>query len=108
MVGGATDPSATLAALRSLKPRGRLVLMGSMSAVLPISYMELMFNSWEIIGNFMYANDAYRRLLNLVRAGLLELEAVQPRVFPMHQLREAMDAAAHAKSLECVVVTPQG
>jgi alcohol dehydrogenase len=108
MVGGATDPSATLAALRSLQPRGRLVLMGSMSAVLPLSYMELMFNSWEIIGNFMYPNDAYRRLLNLVRAGLLELEAVQPRVFPMHQLHEAMNAATQAKALECVVVTPQG
>jgi alcohol dehydrogenase len=108
MVGGATDPSATLAALRSLAPRGRLVLMGSMSAVLPVSYMELMFNSWEIIGNFMYPNDAYRRLLDLVRAGLLDLGAVQPRVFPMHQLHEAMGAAANAKGLECVVIAPQG
>jgi alcohol dehydrogenase len=108
MVGGATDPSATLAALRSLTPRGRLVLMGSMGAILPVTYMELMFNSWEIIGNFMYPNDAYRRLLDLVRAGLLDLGAVQPRIFPIHQLPEAMDAAAHAKGLECVVIAPQG
>jgi alcohol dehydrogenase len=108
MVGGATDPSATLAALRSLVPRGRLVLMGSMSADLPISYMELMFNSWEIIGNFMYPNDAYRRLLDLVRGGVLDLRTVRPRVFPMHQLPDAMDLAAHAKGLECVIVTPRG
>jgi alcohol dehydrogenase len=108
MVGGATDPSAALAALRSLTPRGRLVLMGSMNVVLPVSYMELMFNSWEIIGNFMYPNDAYRRLLDLVRGGLLDLSAVKPRVFHMHQLHEAMDAAAHAKGLECVVITPRG
>ena len=107
MVGGATDPSATLAALRSLAPRGRLVLMGSMSAELPISYMELMFNSWEIIGNFMYPNDAYRRLLDFVRGGLLDLAAVKPRVYSMQQLPEAMDAAAHAKGLECVVIDPR-
>jgi alcohol dehydrogenase len=108
MIGGATDPSATLAALRSLTPRGRLVLMGSIGAILPVTYMELMFNSWEIIGNFMYPNDAYRRLLDLVRAGLLDLGDVKPRVFPMRQLHEAMDAAAKAKGLECVVITPKG
>jgi alcohol dehydrogenase len=81
--------------------------MGSMTAELPISYMELMFNSWEIIGNFMYPNDAYRRLLDLVRAGLLDLAAVKPRVYSMQQLPEAMDAAAHAKGLECVVIDPR-
>jgi alcohol dehydrogenase len=30
-----------------------------------------MVNNWEIIGNFMYPNAAYRRLLELVRAGTL-------------------------------------
>ncbi|WP_233889754.1 zinc-binding dehydrogenase [Paraburkholderia flagellata] len=35
MVGGARDPNMTLAALRSLRREGRLVLMGSMTADLP-------------------------------------------------------------------------
>jgi alcohol dehydrogenase len=52
-VGGASDPSSTLAALKSLQRDGRLVLMGSMTAPLPITYGDLMVNDWELIGNFM-------------------------------------------------------
>jgi alcohol dehydrogenase len=106
MVGQARDPNATLAALRSLRRGGRLVLMGSMSAPLPLSYMELMANNWEIIGQFMYPADAYRRLLDLVRASLLDIRAIRPRVFPLSALPEAMQAAAAAGSLECIVVQP--
>src|SRR5262249_31773578 len=66
MVGGARDPNATLAALRALRREGRLVLMGSMSAPLPISYMDVMMNSLEIIGQFMYPRDAFLKLATLV------------------------------------------
>jgi len=39
--------------------------MGSMTVDLPVSYMQLMINSLEIIGNFMYPASAVTR----VRAG---------------------------------------
>ena len=106
MVGQARDPNATLAALRSLRRNGRLVLMGSMSSPLPLSYSELMANNWEIIGQFMYPANAYRRLLDLVRAHLLDISLIRPHVFPLAALPEAMEAAAKAGSLECVVVEP--
>lgn len=105
MVGGATDANSTLAALLSLYRKGRLVLMGSMSVPVPISYMEMMANSWEIIGNFMYPADSDRRLLSLIRAGLLDVHSIQTRTFPIDALPAAMDAAVSAKSSECVVVT---
>jgi alcohol dehydrogenase len=104
MVGQAKDPNATLAALHSLRRRGRMVLMGSMSAPLPIPYLKLMLNDWEIMGQFMYPADAYQRLLDLVRAGLLDLGAIKPRVFPLGELRKAMEIASLAESLECAVV----
>lgn len=104
MVGGASDPNMTLAALRSLVDGGRLVLMGSMTVPLPIPYTETMLHSWEIIGNFMYPRDAYRRLLDLFRAGLLNPSAIEPRVYPLSELRDAMRAARTAGSLECIVV----
>jgi hypothetical protein len=81
MVGRATDPDATLAALRSLRRGGRLVLMGSMNVPLCISYGKVMVNNWEIIGNFVYANSAYRRLLDLVRTGTLPLDAATVTAF---------------------------
>src|SRR5258708_21911070 len=69
MVGQAGDPNATLAALGSLRRGGRLVLMGSMTTTLPVSYLQLMANNLEIIGNFMYPTDAYRRGVVLLLAG---------------------------------------
>lgn len=52
----------------------------------------------------MYPPDAYRRLLDLVRAGMLDLKAIIPRVFPLSELPKAMEAASTADSLECIVV----
>jgi alcohol dehydrogenase len=45
-------------------------------------------------------------LLGLLRVGLLNISAIRPRRFPLAALPEAMDAAATATSLECVVVEP--
>ncbi len=104
MVGQASDPNATLAALRSLRRGGRHVLMGSMSATLPLSYSAVMFNNWEIIGQFMYPVDAYRRLLDLLRMGFLDAGTIAPRPFPLDALPQATEAAATATNLECVVI----
>lgn len=104
MVGRARDPNATLAALHSLARGGRLVLMGSMTPDLPIPYGLVMWNDLEILGQFMYPATAYRRLLGLLRSGLLDITPIRPRVYPLPALREAMEAAANAGNLECVVM----
>ncbi len=106
MVGQARDPRSTLAALHSLRRGGRLVLMGSMTTDLPVPYTTLMVNSWEILGQFMYPASAYRRLLDLLRSGLLDIDPIRPRVYPLAALPEAMEAAASAGNLECIVMRP--
>jgi alcohol dehydrogenase len=106
IVGNAQDPSATLAALRALRRGGRLALMGSMGVTLPIPYLDVMLNNIEIIGQFMYPRDVFRRLGALARAGLLDLHAIRARSFPLEALPAAMEAAATAGGLECVVVKP--
>jgi alcohol dehydrogenase len=106
MVGQARDPNATLAALHSLRRGGRLVLMGSMTTDLPLPYTMVMLNSWEIIGQFMYPANGYRRLLDLVRSGLLDISPIRPRVYPIAELPDAMEAAAASGNLDCVVVRP--
>jgi len=104
MVGNASDPNTTLSALRSLMKGGRLVLMGSMTVPLPVPYTELMLNGWEILGQFMYPRDAYRRLLDLIRSGLLDINLLRSRVYPLAALPEAIEAAAQASNFECVVM----
>jgi alcohol dehydrogenase len=106
IVGQARDPKSTLAALHGLRRGGRLVLMGSMTTDLPLPYTTLMLNSWEILGQFMYPASAYRRLLDLLRSGLLDISPIRPRIYPLAALPEAMEAASTAGNLECIVMQP--
>lgn len=108
MVGHASDPNSTLAALGALHRGGRLVLMGSSAVPVPLDYLQVMFNNWEIIGNFMHAQDAYLPLLALVRSGLLDLGPIRPQVFALADLERAMAAAGRAGSFDLVVVTGPG
>ncbi|WP_186071520.1 zinc-binding dehydrogenase [Burkholderia gladioli] len=104
MVGNARDPNLTLASLRSLAFGGRLVLMGTMAVPLPLPYTEVMMNGWEILGQFMYPRDAYRRLLTLIGSGLLPSDAIRAIDFPLAELPAAIAAAAGATASECVVI----
>ena len=104
MVGGADSANGTLAAMRSMRRGGRLVLMGSMEVPLPVGYGEVMINNWEIIGNFMYEPGAYHTLLALLRAGHLDLSHVSIRAFGLNDLETAIDAAAGMAALEATVV----
>lgn len=106
MVGRAQDANATIAGLKSLRRGGRLVLMGSMTVPLPLTYGEVMLNNWEIIGNFMYPADVFRRLLSLVRAGLLDLGAIQIKSFPLTELPAAIEAASNSSGLQSTIVKP--
>jgi len=90
----------------SLKRNGRLVLMGRMTVDLPVPYTAVMLNSWEILGQFMYPASAYRRLIELIHGGVLDLDAIRPRLFALAALPEAMEAAASANSLGIVVMRP--
>ncbi|SDI28959.1 alcohol dehydrogenase [Paraburkholderia steynii] len=107
MVGNASDPNLTLSALRSLRRGGRLVLMGSMRVDLPLPYTEVMLNDWEILGQFMYPRDAWRRLLTLASAGMLDLRAIRSVEFAMNEVPSAIERAASASGLECIVVDHQ-
>ena len=58
------------------------------------------------VTSFMYPASAYRSVLALVRSGALEISTINPKVFPLTELAAAMDAAASAGRLECVVMKP--
>jgi len=105
LVGRAGSADATLAALRALRRGGRLSLMGSMTVPLPLPYGEVMIHDWRIQGRFMYPRDSIARLLRLVQAGALRLDAVQVSTFPLAELPEAMKAAARQRGLQATVLT---
>jgi alcohol dehydrogenase len=77
-----------------------------MGVPLPIPYLDVMLNNLEIIGQFMYPPDVFRRLGELARSGLLNIDAIRTRSFPLDALPSAMEAAAEADGLECIIVKP--
>ncbi|MGI8743833.1 MAG: zinc-binding dehydrogenase [Bryobacteraceae bacterium] len=105
MVGRADSADSTLAALRSLRRGGRLVLMGSVRQPLPLVVGEMLGNDWRVMGCFMYPPDVPARLVALVAAGLLDLSKIRVRGFPLDQVEPAMDAAAATRGLDLTVVT---
>jgi alcohol dehydrogenase len=103
MVGQAGDPRATLAALRSLRRNGRLVLMGSMQVDLPVPYSEILRNNWELIGHFMYTGADYLALVALVNSKQLSLEPVELKSYAFANLEAAIDEAGRMQGLQCTV-----
>jgi alcohol dehydrogenase len=104
-VGSARDPNSTLAALGALYRWGRIVLMGSSMAPIPLDYMPVMFNNLEIIGNFHACAERLSAASGTDSLRPLEMSRITPKVFSLSDLMLAMEYACKANSLELVVVT---
>jgi alcohol dehydrogenase len=104
LVGQAASTTTTLAALRSLRRGGRLVLMGSASVPLPVSFGDMLSNNWEVVGNFMYPKTAPGKLAALIAAGLLDLSPIRVRSFAFSQLPDAIQAAVRMRDLDLTSV----
>jgi alcohol dehydrogenase len=105
LVGRAGDANGTLACLDALRPQGRLVLMGSMAVPLPLDYGAIMRRQIELLGASMYPRSAPGELAAMVRAGTLDLGAIQVKAYPLEQIDAALNAAASLRGLEYCVVT---
>ena len=104
LVGQAASTTTTLAALRSLRRGGRLVLMGSASVPLPVSFGDMLSNNWEVVGNFMYPKTAPGKLAALIAAGLLDLSPIRVRSLAFSQLPDAIQAAVRMRDLDLTAV----
>jgi alcohol dehydrogenase len=106
IVTGATGAYGSAAVILALAlGAARVVAAGRNRETLDVL---VMLNSLEIIGQFMYPRNAVLRLLELARSGLLDINAIETRCFSLEELPRAMEAAAKAGGLECVVVKPFG
>jgi alcohol dehydrogenase len=106
LLGNATSTSTTLSCLRALARGGRLVLMGSATVPLEISFRELLANDWEVVGQFMYERTAPAELAALVALGLLDLRKIRVAAFALAQLPDAIAAASRMQGLDLTAVVP--
>jgi alcohol dehydrogenase len=107
----AAKPSQVRAAVLTVRPNGRVVLMGGVGMAggpgLELPYPWLMRNNISIQGQWMYPRDAASRMIALVRAGLVRLAEIAVTSFDLDQVNDAVEhAATHAGPFEMTVVRP--
>jgi alcohol dehydrogenase len=106
LLGQASSTSTTLSTLRALRRGGRLVLMGSATVPLPLSFGEMLANDWEVVGQFMYDRTAPGDLAKLARERLLDLSSIIVTSFDLADLPRAVDAAALMQGLDLTALVP--
>jgi alcohol dehydrogenase len=82
------------AALRTVRPHGRVVWMGGVREDVAVPYTWLMRNCVTLLGQFMYTRDSITRLIALVHSGQLRLDDRQLTRFRLEQANEAIAHAA--------------
>jgi alcohol dehydrogenase len=87
------SPAQVRAAVRTVRPYGRVVLMGGVREDIALPYAWLMRDCITVRGQWMYSRDAIGRVISLVRAGLLRLDA-EIASFSLDQVKEAVAHAA--------------
>lgn len=99
------------AALMTVRPYGRIVLMGGVGMAggdgLVLDYAWVMRNCISIIGKWMYPPEATSRMIALIRAGLVKLDDFEVSTFSLDEVNDAVAyAAAHSGPFRMTVVQP--
>ncbi|WP_315738245.1 MULTISPECIES: zinc-binding alcohol dehydrogenase family protein [unclassified Bradyrhizobium] len=98
-------------AVMTVRPYGRVVLMGGVGmlggAGLELPYPWIMRECVTIHGVWMYPPSATVRMVELIRAGLLDLAQFEPTCFDLDHANDAVaHAAAHRKPFKMTVIRP--
>jgi alcohol dehydrogenase len=92
------DTGQVLAAVRAVRPGGRVSLMGGVGMAgggdLAVPYPWIMRNNITIKGQWMYPRDLIIRLIAMVKSGALDLSGYQITEFSLSQLADAIANAA--------------
>ena len=108
-------PSATTtavrAALMTVRPYGRVILMGGVGMLggpgLDLSYPWIMRNLITKRGQWMYSPEAISRLAALIHAGLLDLDQFSVTAFKLDDVKEAVThASENAHPFNLTVIQP--
>ncbi|WP_342628550.1 zinc-binding alcohol dehydrogenase family protein [Nguyenibacter vanlangensis] len=101
--------SAVRTALMTVRPYGRVVLMGGVGMLggeeLALPYPWIMRNLITVSGQWMYPREIIPDCIALVRSGLLQLDHFRVAEFTIENIQQAIDhASAHAGAFNLTVV----
>ena len=97
-------PETVSLALSTLRRGGRLCVVGYSDSVVPIPLNRLMFFEYEIVGSLGCRPVDYPRVIEMVRAGKVNLDAVVSATLPLDRIGEAADDLRHGKGFRTLIV----
>ncbi|MET0274356.1 MAG: zinc-binding dehydrogenase [Phenylobacterium sp.] len=101
--------SQVRANLTAVRHGGRIILMGGVHAELGLDYNWLMHGEITLKGVWMYPPEAVPRMVQMVRAGLIDLGQFDLTEFGLDDANAAVaHAAAHAGPRQLTVIRPDG
>ena len=97
-------PETVTLALSTLRRGGRLCVVGYSDAAVPIPLNRLMFFEYEIVGSLGCRPVDYPRVIEMVRQGQVNLEAVTSGTLPLDRIGEAADALRKGQGFRTLIV----
>jgi alcohol dehydrogenase len=99
--------SQVQAAILAVRNGGRVVLMGGVRSNLALNYNWLMHQNVVLRGQWMYSRTVVPRMVQMIRAGLIELTGFELTEFALGDANEAVGyAEAHAGPRQLTVIRP--
>ncbi len=97
-------PETVTLALSTLRRGGRLCVVGYADAVVPIPLARLMFFEYEIVGSLGCRPVDYPRVIEMVRRGRVNLDAVITATRPLARIGEAAEDLRNGRGLRTLIV----
>ncbi|MFZ0698773.1 MAG: zinc-binding dehydrogenase [Thermoplasmata archaeon] len=97
-------PETVSLALSTLRRGGRLCVVGYSDSVVPIPLNRLMFFEYEIVGSLGCRPVDYPRVIEMVRRGVVSLDAVVSATRPLERIGEAAEDLRNGKGFRTLIV----
>jgi 6-hydroxycyclohex-1-ene-1-carbonyl-CoA dehydrogenase len=97
-------PETVSLALSTLRRGGRLCVVGYSDSVVPIPLNRLMFFEYEIVGSLGCRPVDYPRVIEMVRRGMVSLDAVVTATLPLDRIGEAAEDLRAGKGFRTLIV----
>lgn len=98
------NPSTIQEAFISLHPGGRLVVVGYSDHEVALNAGRIMYREMEIRGSLGCRPVDYPRVIELARAGRIQVAPLVTARFPLEDINEGLDALRHSRGIRSVVV----
>jgi len=97
-------PETIRTAFESLRPGGRLCVVGYSAEPVTLAFSKLMFYELQVLGSLGCRPSDYPELIELVRSKRVQLEALVTGRYPLERIFEGLDALRRGEGLRGIVV----